>query len=115
MISNKLLDLLRRGRSAHEKHLIDGLIRGAVSRREFLRYGSVLGLSALLPGGITGGAGLWHECRPSRAGTPGGTIRFGQIVPAATVTPVPIADGGGITVLSQGSETLVFSAPDLTA
>jgi len=36
-------------------------------------------------------------------------------VPAAAVTPVTIADGGGITVLSQGCETLVFSAPDLTA
>lgn len=115
MISNKLLDLLRRGRSAHENHLIDGLIRGAVSRREFLRYGSVLGLSAPLQGGITGALGYGMSAAPSRAGTPGGTIRFGQIVPAATVTPVTIADGGGITVLSQGCETLVFSAPDLTA
>ncbi len=79
MISNKLLDLLRRGRSAHENHLIDGLVRGAVSRREFLRYGSVLGLAAPLLGGITGALGYGMSAAPSRAGDPGGTIRFGQI------------------------------------
>lgn len=50
-INYKLLDLLRCGRTPHENHLIDGLARGAVSRREFLRYGSVLGLSAPLLGG----------------------------------------------------------------
>ncbi len=38
----RLLDMLRRGRSGHENHLIDGLVRGTVNRREFLRYGSVL-------------------------------------------------------------------------
>lgn len=114
-INYKLLDILRRGRSAHENHLIDGLVRGAVSRREFLRYGSVLGLSAPLLGGITGALGYGISTARVAAGTPGGTIRFGQIVPAAAVNPVTIADGGGITVLSQVCETLVFSAPDLTA
>ena len=49
-INHTLLDILRRGRSEHENHLIDGVVRGAVSRREFLRYGSVLGLSAPLLG-----------------------------------------------------------------
>ncbi|MDB5553950.1 MAG: peptide transporter substrate-binding protein, partial [Rhizobium sp.] len=45
-INYKLLDFLRKGRSEHENHLIDGLVAGRVSRREFLRFGSVLGLSA---------------------------------------------------------------------
>ncbi len=114
-INYKLLDILRRGRSPHENHLIDGLARGAVSRREFLRYGSVLGLSAPLLGGITSALGYGLTTTPLRAGTSGGTIRFGQIVPAASINPVLIADGGGITVLSQVAETLVLSAPDLTA
>lgn len=115
MINYKLLDLLRRGRSAHENHLIDGLVRGAVSRREFLRYGSVLGLSAPLLGGITGAVGFGISPNRATAGTPGGTVRYGQIVPAASINPVTIADGGGITVLSQVGENLVLSAPDLTA
>jgi peptide/nickel transport system substrate-binding protein len=38
-----------------------------------------------------------------------------QIVPAAAIDPVKIADGGGVTVLSQVAETLVLSARNLTA
>ena len=114
-INYKLLDKLRRGLSAHENHLIDGAIRGAVSRRDLLRYGSVLGLSAPLLGGVAGALGYGLSASPVRAGTPGGTIRFGQIVPSAAINPVTVADGGGATVLSQFGESLVFSAPDLTA
>lgn len=114
-INHKLLDVLRRGRTAHENHLVDGLVRGAVSRREFLRYGSVLGLSAPLLGGIAGAVGYGLNPVAARAGTPGGTIRFGQIVPAGTINPVTIADAGGVTVLSQFAEALVLSAPDLSA
>ena len=99
-IKYRILDLMRRGRTAHENHLIDGLVAGRVSRREFMRHGSVLG--------------LWHRSwaasrQPSvfghadfaRAATPGGTIRIAQTVPAAAIDPVKIADGGGITVVSQ--------------
>jgi peptide/nickel transport system substrate-binding protein len=114
-INYKLLDVLRRGRSPHENHLIDGLVRGAVSRREFLRYGSVLGLSVPLLSGITGALGYGLTPGAARAGTPGGTVRYGQIVPAGAINPVTIADGGGLTVLSQFGETLVLSAPDLSA
>ncbi len=113
-INYRLLDILRRGRSAHENHLIDGLVRGSVSRREFLRYGSVLGISAPMLGSITAAAGYSVSSRPARA-APGGTIRVAQIVPSASVDPVKIADAGGITVLSQVAETLVLSAKDLTA
>ena len=114
-INHRLLDLLRRGRSVHENHLIDGLVRGTVSRREFLRYGSVLGLSAPFLGSVAGAAGYGLAAsRPARAAA-GGTIRFGQIVPAANIDPVKIADGGGLTVLSQFGETLVLSGRDLTA
>ncbi|MBC7479035.1 MAG: ABC transporter substrate-binding protein [Pseudorhodobacter sp.] len=114
-INHKLLDILRRGRSPHENHLIDGLVREAVSRREFLRYGSVLGLSAPLLGGIMGAVGYGLTPVAMRAGTPGGTVRYGQIVPAASINPVTVADGGGVTMLSQFGETLVLSAPDLSA
>ena len=114
-INYRLLDLLRRGRSAHENHLIDGLVRGTVSRREFLRYGSVLGLSAPFLGSVAGAVGYGLAAtRPAQAAA-GGTIRFGQIVPAAIIDPVKIADGGGLTVLSQFGETLVLSGRDLTA
>jgi len=114
-INYRLLDILRRGRSAHENHLIDGLAAGRVSRREFLRYGSVLGISAPILGGITAAVGYGIGISPTRAATAGGTIRFGQIVPAATIDPVKVADGGGVTMLSQFGEYLVLSGRDLAA
>src|SRR5262245_17639796 len=114
-INYPLLDMLRRGRSEHENHLIDGLITGTVSRREFLRYGSVLGISTPLLMNITAAVGYSVWTNPVRAAMPGGTIRVALIVPAATVDPVKIADAGGITVLSQAAETLVLSDKDLTA
>jgi peptide/nickel transport system substrate-binding protein len=52
---------------------------------------------------------------PARAAAAGGTIRFGQIVPAATIDPVKVADGGGVTMLSQFGEYLVLSGRDLSA
>ena len=45
MKNHNILDILRRGRADLENHLIDGLVNGRVSRREFIRHGSLLGLS----------------------------------------------------------------------
>src|SRR5262245_50264443 len=114
-INFKHLDALRRGRSEIENHLIDGLVAGRVSRREFLRHGSVLGLSAAFLGSVASAVGFSVAPRPARAGATGGTIRVAQTVPAASIDPVKIADGGGITVISQVAETLVLSGHDLTA
>ena len=44
------LDRLRSGRSELENHYIDELVAGNVNRREFLRRGSVIGMSAPLLG-----------------------------------------------------------------
>lgn len=114
-INHKTLDALRRGRSAHENHLIDMLLAGRVGRREFLRHGSVLGLSLPYLASVAAAIGLEVRPRPARAAGAGGTVRVAQIVPAAAIDPVKIADGGGITVLSQVAETLVLSGSDLTA
>ncbi len=112
---HRLIDRLRSGRSEIENHLIDGLVDGRISRREFMRHGSVLGLSLPFLSATAGAAGF-ELLMPSRArAATGGTIRIGQIVPAGAIDPVKIADGGGITVLSQVAENLVLSAPDLTA
>ena len=117
-MNRRLLDSLRHGRSALENHLIDGLVARRVSRREFMRHGSVLGISLPALGRVAsavGLTGLSAVSRSARAASPGGTIRVGQMVPAAAIDPVKIADGGGITVLSQVAETLVLSGADLTA
>ena len=112
-IDFRRLDLLRRGRSAVENHLIDGLLAGRVDRREFLRHGSVLGLSLPFLGGVAGLVGMGAMPRAARAATPGGVLRMAQSVPAGTLDPVRIADNGGIVTLSQVAEYLCFSRPDL--
>ena len=114
-INYKILDGLRRRRSEHENHLIDCLVAGRVSRREFMRHGSVLGLSLPYLASVATAIGIEVPIRRAWAGSPGGTVRMAQIVPAAAIDPVKIADGGGVTVLSQVAETLVLSARNLTA
>ncbi|TGV93936.1 peptide ABC transporter substrate-binding protein, partial [Mesorhizobium sp. M2D.F.Ca.ET.145.01.1.1] len=92
MIKNyRILDLIRRNRSPLENHLIDGLVDGRVSRRDFIRHGSLLGLSLPLLGGITTAAGFGGMPSLARAqGAPGATIRVASSVPAAAIDPVTI-------------------------
>ena len=113
-IDYKLLDALRRRLRPHETHLIEGFVAGRVSRRDFLRHGSVLGLSVPLLGSVAGMMGVGLTPRPARAATPGGKLRLGQLVPAGAIDPVTIADNGGIVVLSQVGEYLTLSDKDLS-
>ncbi|MER9375783.1 ABC transporter substrate-binding protein [Mesorhizobium sp. M0491] len=109
-----ILDLIRRNRTPIENHLIDGLVDGRVSRRDFVRHGSLLGLSLPLLGRIGMAAGLSGMPSLARAqGAPGATIRVASSVPAATIDPVTIADAGGLLVMQQVAEFLCVDGPDL--
>ncbi|TIX05916.1 MAG: ABC transporter substrate-binding protein [Mesorhizobium sp.] len=110
----RILDLIRRNRSPHENHLIDGLVDGRVSRRDFIRHGSLLGVSLPLLSRITAVAGFGGL--PSLAcaqGTPGATIRVACIAPTATIDPVTISDFTGFVLLQQAGEYLCVGGPDL--
>ncbi|MDX8514782.1 ABC transporter substrate-binding protein [Mesorhizobium captivum] len=110
----RILDLIRRNRTPLENHLIDGLIDGRVSRREFVRHGSLLGLSLPLLGRIGMAAGFGAAPSLARAqGAPGATIRVGSNVPSAAIDPVTIADAGGLLVMQQVAEFLCIDGPDL--
>src|SRR5262249_4784221 len=87
------IDALRRGLPEIETDLIDELAGGRIGRREFLRHGTVLGLSLPLLGGVLGGMGLAMPASPARAaGKPGGTIRVTTSVPAGAIDPVTVDD-----------------------
>ncbi|MES0169915.1 ABC transporter substrate-binding protein [Mesorhizobium sp. M0027] len=110
----RLLDLIRRNRSPLENHLIDGLIDGRVSRREFVRHGTLLGLSLPLLGRIGMAAGLGGMPSLARAqGASGATIRVACNVPTAAIDPVIIASGGGALIIQQVAEFLCVDGPDL--
>ena len=55
------LDRFRSGRTELENHYIDELASGNISRRDFLRNGSMIGMSAPLLGAILAACGqaIW--------------------------------------------------------
>ncbi|MES0169921.1 ABC transporter substrate-binding protein [Mesorhizobium sp. M0027] len=110
----RILDLLRRDRSPLENHLVDGLVDGRVSRRDFVRHGSLLGLSLPLLGRIGMAAGIGGMPSLARAqGASGATIRVACNVPTAAIDPVTHADGGTSLVVQQVGEFLCVDGPDL--
>jgi len=109
----RLLDLLRCSRTPHENHLIDGLVDGRVSRREFLRYGSVLGLSLPLLGQIGAAAGLGLMPGSARAQAAGGALRVAVDTPTGAIDPVKTPDVGGLVMLQQTGEFLCMDGQDL--
>ena len=109
-----ILDLLRRDRNEVENHLIDGLVAGRTSRREFLRHGSLLGLSLPLLGQIGLAAGFGTLPTNARAqGAPGATIRVACNAPTGAIDPVTTPDVGGLVMLQQTGEFLCMDEADL--
>jgi peptide/nickel transport system substrate-binding protein len=110
-IDHSRLDNLRRGRGPLQEHVIDEFVAGRLSRRDFLRRGSAIGLSMPLLGGILAACGSSGGTSPgpSPQGKAGGTIKAGILVPAAAINPITIADQGGLELLGNVGEFLVFS------
>jgi peptide/nickel transport system substrate-binding protein len=109
------LDHLREGQGEIANHVIDEFAAGRLSRREFLRRGSVIGISLPLLGAIVSACG--SSPAPSTSTTKGkanATIRVGIIVPAAAINPLTVADQGGLDMLAQTGEYLCLSDQTLT-
>jgi peptide/nickel transport system substrate-binding protein len=108
----KFFETIRRQSSEIENDLMDELLAGRIGRREFLRHGTVLGMSAPLLVGIAGAIGT--ALIPSRArAASDATIRVAQTSPAGAIDPVTIADSGGLIQLCQTGEYLTLSGGDL--
>jgi hypothetical protein len=56
-IDSRRLDAIREDRSELENHYIDELVTGRVGRREFLRRGAALGMSAGVMGAVLSACG----------------------------------------------------------
>ncbi len=115
---NSELDRLRDGRTELENHYIDELVSGRLSRRDFLRRGSVIGMSAPLLGAIVAACGSSSKSTSSSGAastssapaTKGGTLRIASVTPAAAINPLTISDAGGLTMLNQTGEFLIFDS-----
>ncbi len=113
--SNLPLDRIRARSGELPNHLIDELSAGRLDRREFLRRASVAGLSASAAGVILAACGGANSTGASKSSTSasgpakaGGTLRVAQQAPAAAVNPLTVADAGGLNLLAQTGEYLVF-------
>ena len=116
--SNRELDQLRSERTELENHYIDELVNGNVSRRDFLRRGSAIGMSAPLLGAILAACGASSPATSTSSGskttaaapTKGGTLRIASSAPAAAVNPLTVSDAGGLCMLNQTGEFLIFDS-----
>jgi len=110
--NTRRLDEIRVQRSQVDNHYIDELLAGRLNRRDFLRRGSMIGLSVPTMGAILAACGGANNS-PSSSGaasapvTRGGVLRVANQVPAAAVNPLTVSDGGGIIMLGQTGEFLI--------
>jgi len=109
-----MIDPLRRRLGPLENHLVDELLAGRLSRRSFLRRASVIGLGGPVLGAIAGALGPWSAPLAEAAtGKPDTTIRVGTSVPAGAIDPLTVADVGGLLMLQQVGDFLIYDRPDL--
>jgi peptide/nickel transport system substrate-binding protein len=120
------LSRFRRGQGEIANHVIDEYAAGRLSRRDFIRRGTVVGISipvidAILTacgsspsstGSTTPSAGASGSS--AAAGRAGATINAGIVVPTAEINPLTVADQGGLDMLAQTGEYLCLSDQSLT-
>jgi peptide/nickel transport system substrate-binding protein len=113
--SQRRVDAIRGSSSELENHLIDEFASGRLTRREFVRRGTVVGMSIPMLSFLISACGGDDEGAATGTGEqqldvrPGGTLRTGIIAPAAELDPITVADEGGLAVLGQSGEYMTWS------
>ncbi len=113
---NDQLSRLRAGQNEVANHVIDEFVAGRMSRRELLRRGALVGISAPVLGGILAACGSSSPApsSSSKAVASNVTINVGITTPAGAINPITIDDQGGLDMLGQTGEYLTFSDQTLT-
>jgi peptide/nickel transport system substrate-binding protein len=114
---------VRAQRSALENHVIDEYRAGYIDRREFIRRGTVVGMSLPLVGFLASACGSDDNGSDS-GGTPatqedvkvqpGGVFRSGLQLPGSDLDPLKVNNQGALGTLGQSGEFLIYSDRDLT-
>jgi len=141
--STRHIDAVRRNQSAVGNHVIDEYLAGRLSRRAFIRRGTIVGLSIPTIGALIAACGSDDESTSpgapaGTAGSPdtggstdtagatetsaaapvaGGTLTIGSGTPSAAsanLDPVLVNDQFGLVILSQVGQFLTVSNPDLS-
>ena len=121
-IDHRRLGRLRQGQGEIANHIIDEFAAGRLSRREFIRRGTVVGISVPLLGSIvaacsssssSSAAPGTSSSSSAAAGAAGAVIKAGIITPTGAINPVTVADQGGLDMLAQTGEYLCLSGQTL--
>jgi len=103
------LSLAAARRNADElgNHAIDEFLAHRISRRDLLRYASVLGCSSVVL--AASGLAVPAPARAQAAGASSGnaTIRVAHLTPAGRVDPLTVADAAGLALIAQTGEFLI--------
>ncbi|MGD0241678.1 MAG: ABC transporter substrate-binding protein [Streptosporangiaceae bacterium] len=118
-IDRKRLGQLRQDQGEVANHIIDEFAAGRLSRRDFIRRGTVVGISVPLLGSILAACGSSAKttagsgASATAKGAPGAVIKAGIETPTAAINPVTVADQGGLDMLAQTGEYLCLSTQTL--
>ena len=122
--TTRRVDAIRARSSELENHLIDEYGAGRISRREFVRRGTVVGMSIPIVGFLASACGTGKKTGTSGGGADnavqaggkqvqvrsGGTLKLGLSPgPSTEIDPLKVADEGGLGIMSQTGEFLAFS------
>jgi peptide/nickel transport system substrate-binding protein len=122
--TNRRVDAIRAQSSEVENHLIDEYSSGHLSRREFVRRGTVIGMSLSAVGFLASACGTGKKTNTGEGagGTAvqaggkevevraGGTLKLGMSPgPSTEIDPIKVADEGGLGIMSQTAEFLSWS------
>ena len=119
-IDNRRLGRLRQDQGEIANHIIDEFAAGRLSRRDFIRRASVVGISVPLLGGILEACGSSSSSSTSASasssgtGAPGAVIKAGIQTPTGAINPLTVADQGGLDMLAQTGEYLCLATQNLT-
>jgi peptide/nickel transport system substrate-binding protein len=120
-IDHRRLGRLRRDQGEIANHIIDEFAAGRLSRRDFIRRATVVGISAPVLGSVLAACGSSSSSSSSApssttsaAGKAGAVIRVGIVTPTAAINPVTVADQGGLDMLAQTGEYLNLSTQTLS-
>ena len=118
----KRLDRVRREVGPVHLDLVESYAQGKISRRNFVRRGAIIGLSAPFIGSVIKAIGRDEDASTARAlgniparrtaGQAGGTIKIAYQTPAAALDPVAMQDLGSYGIIAQCFEFLIGLGED---
>jgi peptide/nickel transport system substrate-binding protein len=127
MTDYRTFDPIRRKAEPLQLDLIEAYARGRLTRRDFVRRGTVLGLSLSTLGAVVAACGGSTSSTNNSAQTgvggggvsgganikQGGTLRIASIAPANPLDPVAMIDLASYAIVAQSYEFLTYSLGDL--